>query len=380
MMSQIDVFLAQLLRSSQQEQVVEMTSRCKYLAMDVIGLLAFGYYWKTQTEETLRLLPRAFAALNPRVYLFMNWPKIHKIAPGVQWLVREHIEQFRRILAGIISDRMALPRDARHDLYSFVASEERIDKAQQEGIRKSEIWGEAGVTDEPSTHKGGTTTATAMCTVFYYLSRNPSAYAQLASEIRTTFSSGSEIRHGQKLTSCKYLRAVIDESMRISPPTPGVMWREQDPLSTEPLVVDGHVIPPGTLVGVGTYSLMHNPEYFPEPFAFRPERWLEDEAPEEKEARATMRRAFIPFILGDRGCAGKAVAYLEMSLTVAKTIWYFDFEKAPGDVGELGSGRKGAARGRDRPGEYQLYDRFMAEHEGPNLIFRPRENYWEELV
>lgn len=158
------------------------------------------------------------------------------------------------------------------------------------------------------------------------------------------------------------------------------MWREQDPLSTEPLVVDGHVIPPGTLVGVGTYSLMHNPEYFPEPFAFRPERWLEDEAPEEKEARATMRRAFIPFILGDRGCAGKAVAYLEMSLTVAKTIWYFDFEKAPGDVGELGSGHKGAARGRDRPDEYQLYDRFMAEHEGPNLIFRPRENYWEELV
>lgn len=219
-----------------------------------------------------------------------------------------------------------------------------------------------------------------MCTVFYYLSRNPSAYAQLASEIRTTFSSGSEIRHGQKLTSCKYLRAVLDESMRISPPTPGVMWREQDPLSSEPLVVDGHVIPPGTLVGVGTYSLMHNPEYFPEPFAFRPERWLEDEAPEEKEARATMRRAFIPFILGDRGCAGKAVAYLEMSLTVAKTIWYFDFEKAPGDVGELGSGRKGAARGRDRPDEYQLYDRFMAEHEGPNLIFRPRENYWEELV
>lgn len=145
MMSQVDVFLVQLLRSSQQEQVMEMTSRCKWLAMDVIGLLAFGYSWKTQTEDTLRLLPRAFAALNPRVYLFMNWPKTHKIDPGVQWLVRERIEQFRRILAGMISNRMDLPRDARHDLYSFVASDERINKAQQEGIRKSEIWGEAGV-------------------------------------------------------------------------------------------------------------------------------------------------------------------------------------------------------------------------------------------
>lgn len=232
--------------------------------------------------------------------------------------------------------------------------------------------------------KGGTTTATAMAAVFFYLSRNPSAYARLASEIRAAFSSGSEIRQGPRITNCKYLRAVIDEAMRISPPTPCVMWREQDPQSTEPLVVDGHVIPPGTMVGVGTYSLMHNPEYFPEPFVFRPERWLEgdpdQETPEEREARATMRRAFIPFTFGDRACAGKAVAYLEITLTVAKTLWYFDFETAPGKVGELGCGRKGASGGRHRPDEFQLYDRFMAEHEGPNLVFNPREKYWEELV
>lgn len=104
---------------------------------------------------------------------------------------------------------------------------------------------------------GGTPTATAISTVFYYLSRNPSAYAQLASEVRTTFASGGEIRHGQQLTSSKFLRAVIDESLSICPPTPGVMWREKDPLSCEPLVVDGRVIPPGALVGVGVYSLMH---------------------------------------------------------------------------------------------------------------------------
>lgn len=145
MMTQIDVFLAQILRASQQDEVVEMASRCKYLAMDIIGLLAFGSSWKTQTEETLRILPRAFASLNPRVYLFMTWPKTHNIDPGVQWLVKERIEKFRGILTGIISDRMALPIDSKHDLFSFVANDERIDQAQQEGIRKSEIWGEAGV-------------------------------------------------------------------------------------------------------------------------------------------------------------------------------------------------------------------------------------------
>ncbi|KAK6212772.1 hypothetical protein LQW54_004861 [Pestalotiopsis sp. IQ-011] len=218
-----------------------------------------------------------------------------------------------------------------------------------------------------------------MCTVFYYLSRNPSAEARLAAEVRTTFSSGGAIRQGPALAGCRYLRAVIDESLRISPPTPGVMWRERDPLSSPggPLVVDGQVVPPGILVGVGLYSLMHNPEYFPEPFAFRPERWLDDGA--AAGDKAAMRRAFVPFILRDRGCAGKAVAYLEMSLTVAKTLRYFDFRPAPGPAGELGIGRRGAESGRDRPDEYQLYDYFMAEHEGPNLVFSPRGKHWEEL-
>lgn len=145
MITQIDVFLAQLLRASQQDEVVEMTSRCKYLAMDVIGLLAFGSSWKTQTEETLRILPRVFASLNPRVYLFMTWPKTHNIDPGMQWLVKKRIEKFRGILTGIISDRMALPINSRHDLFSFVANDEKIDQAHQDGIRQSEIWGEASI-------------------------------------------------------------------------------------------------------------------------------------------------------------------------------------------------------------------------------------------
>lgn len=143
--SQIQIFLAQILHASQQDEVVEMTSRCKWLAMDIIGLLAFGSPWKTQTEEALRVIPKVYASINPRVYLFMNWPKTQSIDPVVQWLVRERVGKFRRILAGMISDRMALPIDAKQDLFSFVASDESIDQAQQEGVRKSEIWGEASV-------------------------------------------------------------------------------------------------------------------------------------------------------------------------------------------------------------------------------------------
>lgn len=44
------------------------------------------------------------------------------------------------------------------------------------------------------------------------------------------------------------------------------------------------------------------------------------------------------FSLGNPACAGKAMAYMELSLTVAKVLWCFDFHSASGEAGELGGG------------------------------------------
>lgn len=160
----------------------------------------------------------------------------------------------------------------------------------------------------------------------------------------------------------------------------GIPWRElakgaDDPRRGEPFIVDGHVIPPGTQVGVCTYALHHNEQYFPEPFVFRPERWLVEDSSE----LAKMYSAFAPFSIGPRGCAGRAMAYLEASLVVAKTLWFMDFEPAPGKLGELGAGASGKATGRERPEEFQLYDIFSATHDGPNLVFRHRGEFWKSL-
>lgn len=209
-----------------------------------------------------------------------------------------------------------------------------------------------------------------MSAAFFYLSRNPAAYKRLATEIRTKFSSGKGISQGAQLSDCKFLRAVVDESLRLSTGTIS-NWRIQAAPSVaagDQLVVDGHVIPPGVEVATNAYSFMRNPDYYPEPLAFRPERWLEG----SEEQRAPMRRALVPFSLGSRSCAGQAMAYLELSLAIARTFWYFDFEKAPGEAGRLGE-VPGA------PGEFKLEDSTIVGHHGPNLTFKTREDYWKEL-
>ncbi|KAI1395606.1 cytochrome P450 [Hypoxylon fuscum] len=370
---QIDIFLRQLLQHSKKSDMVNMTVACNRLGIDVVGYLAFGYALNTQTETTNRFIPEIIFSAIYMNNLYYTWPIIGRLAPVLGWLGSKKVDMFQQGVQKMISARTSQPIDAKPDFYAVVAGER--------GLQQSELWGEALF----FVLAGGSTVATATCGALFHLSCHPDAYDRLAAEIRGTFSSGRDIQPGPKLASCSYLRAVIDESLRMTPPAPSPLWREPEILAsstTEPFIVDGHVIPPGTEVGVHLWAIMHNPTYFADPFTFRPERWLSSDAdsPQEKEARATMRRAHVSFGLGDRSCAGKSMAYMESSLTIARILWYFDFVRAPGEAGKLGLGKEGSKDPWDRPDQFQIYDVLGADHDGPNLLLHPRGKYWQELT
>lgn len=216
-----------------------------------------------------------------------------------------------------------------------------------------------------------------MSATFFYLSRYPECYTKLSQEIRLAFSSSEEIKGGPRLSGCRYLRACIDEALRMSPPVSGTLWRQvaADADPKQPLVIDGHIVPPGTHFGVNFYAVQHDESHFPDSYSYKPERWLEA----DEGTLSHMNKAFAAFSVGPRGCAGKAMAYLESSLVIAKVLWYFDFQIAPGDAGKAGEGTPGAAFGRHRPKEFQLWDIFSSTQEGPRLLFTPRKKHFTNL-
>ncbi|KAI1355100.1 cytochrome P450 [Xylaria sp. FL0043] len=365
MLEQINIFIDQLLLAAQKSSPVNMTDVTKRLGADIVGHLAFGYALNMQTDPTYRFVLRGLAVGSYQNNSFMQFPMLKRLGLHNLLLLAGFSKRmkYKQMLQKMITSRLAQEKHARSDLYSFVA--DHLDDPAN-GVTTSELWSEA-LFFFPA---GGDTTTTAMSALFFYLSRNREAYKRLATEIRETFASDADIRGGTKLAGCRYLRACIDEALRISPPVAGTLWRELYPDEQgKPFVVDGHVIPSGTQVGVSIYALHHNEKYFSDPFTFRPERWLI----EDQTTLSRMHSAFSPFSLGPRGCAGKAMAYLEASLVTAKTIWRFDFEAAPGKQGEVGAGRLGSKGGRDRPDEFQLYDTFGARHDGPNLVFSVRD-------
>ena len=147
---------------------------------------------------------------------------------------------------------------------------------------------------------GHETTATALAWTFDLLLRHPRELGRL----RDSLEAGED----------DYLRATISESLRLRPVVPLAGRR----LSVD-LVADGLELPAGTDVTPAIWLAHTRPDVYPEPFAFRPERFLED-APETY--------AWVPFGGGVRRCLGAAFAEFEMRIVLREVLTRCELHKA----------------------------------------------------
>ncbi|KAI0020435.1 cytochrome P450 [Xylariomycetidae sp. FL0641] len=105
-----------------------------------------------------------------------------------------------------------------------------------------------------------------------------------------------------------FLDALIKETLRLHAPLPA---SEPRALPADALV-DGYRVPAGTVVGMAPYTLHRNPEVFPEPLAFRPERWLGGLGDVNE-----MKKYWWAFSSGGRMCIGIHLAMAEMTTLMA---------------------------------------------------------------
>ncbi|KAF9873688.1 branched-chain-amino-acid aminotransferase [Colletotrichum karsti] len=118
---------------------------------------------------------------------------------------------------------------------------------------------------------GSDTSSTAISSTIYYLLHSPDKLARLQKEVRSVFTSIDQIEFGTELQACTYLRACINEGLRLSPPAGSVLHRQVEPGGVQ---VGDQFYPEGVNIGVPVFSIHHDKEYFPDPFSFQPERWI----------------------------------------------------------------------------------------------------------
>jgi cytochrome P450 len=156
---------------------------------------------------------------------------------------------------------------------------------------------------------GHETTATGLAWAFDLLFRSP----RVAERLR------AEIERGDH----EYLDAVIEETLRVRPVVPFVGRQLHAPAE-----LGGHELPEGTVVMPSIYLTHTRADLYPDPHAFRPERFLADGPSPRPDTYS-----WIPFGGGTRRCLGAAFAQLEMRVVLSSVLSQADLR--PGtDVAE----------------------------------------------
>lgn len=271
-------------------------------------------------------------------------------------------------------ERTKAGREAKKDFFYYLLNAK--DPETGNGLTTPELWGEANVL----MIAGSDTTSTTLAAAVFYLVRHPRAMARLKNEVRDAFSSVEEIVSGPKLNELVYLKACLDEALRLAPAVPSILPRE---VMSGGATVDGVFLPAGTDCGTPIYAIHRQAAYYRQPLAFLPERWIEgatcqpehpantvgtadddDDTTSDAQSWQTTReqlelarRAFCPFSIGPRGCIGKSMALMEMRLTLARLVFLFELERAD-------------AVGEDDRGHFALVDHFTSAKTGPNVTVR----------
>jgi cytochrome P450 len=143
--NQITTFLQLIQESAQAGKHVNMTPPSLYLGLDIVGLLSFGFPLETQTSSKHRFLAEGMIAGNFFQNMRMQCPMLLRLRfAEILALVsdiNERRARYRKLIADMISYRLAKDKNATHDFYSITA--DQIDSGEPGGITKSELWAEA---------------------------------------------------------------------------------------------------------------------------------------------------------------------------------------------------------------------------------------------
>ena len=162
---------------------------------------------------------------------------------------------------------------------------------------------------------GHDTTAISLRNVLFFLLKYPRHMAKLREELDEALDKDEIVASYGKAKHIPYLRACIDESLRMMPPVIFGLPR-RTPLEGAP-VLDGFVAG-NTSVSTSAYVVHHQESIFEDHDTYKPERWL-------GEKGKSLQPFFVPFSTGARGCIGRNISYLEQTVLIASLVHRYEF-------------------------------------------------------
>ena len=286
------------------------------MTLDIILQTAFGVQADVQNEKESELLERAKEVFRtPKIVnILRRFPlgiyllRLLNIALGKRGY-------FEKVASDIISERRQNGITGREDLLHLMLTAN--EDMTEEGFSKltdEEIVGQCVI----FLFAGYETSSNTLAFITYYLATHQDVQDKLREEIKQVVKSNPDSTLYDLAHNIDYLDCIISEAQRLNPPLAHVT-RE----CAKDYDIGGIHIPAGLEVIIPVYFLHHNPEAWPDPEKFDPERFRSP----AKDTRHPYQ--FMPFGTGPRSCIGMRFALMEIKIALAKFLLKYKFVPSP---------------------------------------------------
>ncbi|KAK7918195.1 hypothetical protein PG985_010069 [Apiospora marii] len=291
------------------DEVIRLDVAFTALTMDIITDFAFGARTRHLDEPDFGLLWKDAIVSQSANGVFLRqfpwlWPVIERTP---LWLLRA----LKHPAAGLLVWQ-GLTRARIDEILARNANDSSGD-GKEKNKTAERLEAEAQIVIGAGTE----TTAKSLAMISFYVNEDPTKRQRLRDEIATGGTEPDGTFSLAKLEKLPYLTACITEGVRMMSGVTGRLPR----VAREPLQYSAWTIPPGTPVSQLNYVVNHDPDLFPRPLEFRPERWVD--APPREDGRR-LDRYMVSFMRGSRSCIGINLAWAELYLALAYVVTRFD--------------------------------------------------------
>ncbi|XP_017057725.1 probable cytochrome P450 4d20 [Drosophila ficusphila] len=162
--------------------------------------------------------------------------------------------------------------------------------------------------------EGDDTTSSGVSHALHAIARHPEVQQRIHEELLQVLGKDPHAPVTQsQLQELKYLECAIKETMRLYPPVPAIGRHTHKDLQ-----IGDKTIPANTSIYLVLYWAHRDPDYFPDPLSFKPERFLDGQEESHKNF------AYVPFSAGPKNCIGQKFAFLEMKALISKVLRFYE--------------------------------------------------------
>ncbi|XP_067396081.1 cytochrome P450 3A9-like [Emydura macquarii macquarii] len=317
-----EVLVKNVQKKAEKEEPVAVKDIFGAYSMDVVTSTSFGVNIDSMNnpkdpfvKEIKKLVK--FNFFDPLFILIFVCPFLIPILKkmNVNFFPKDAVEFFTKSFIRMKEERKKEAKGGRVDFLQLMIESQNSNTSHEsngvnhtyKGLTDLEILAQAFI----FVFAGYEPTSNSLCYLAYELAIHPDVQQKLQEEIDSVLPNKTPLTY-DALMQMEYLDMIVNETIRMFP-----LGGRLERICKKDVEVNGVIIPKDTVVMIPLFVLHRDPEYWPEPEEFRPERF-------SKENKETLDQyTYLPFGAGPRNCIGMRFAILSMKVAITNLLQNF---------------------------------------------------------